>query len=126
MLKYKVVKQRNALDQNREEMYYVTLTRSTKFDLDQVAEMITERSSLTKGDVVATLVQLETIIPKLLIDGRRVELGNLGTFSLQAQSETSKDESEISWRSFKKLTTRFRPGKALKIHLSEVNFRQSE
>lgn len=126
MLKYKVIKQRNALHESKEEMYYVRLTKSVKYDLDQVAETIADRSALTKADVVATLVSLENLIPKLLIDGCRVELGNLGTFSLQAESESSKDESKISWRSFKKLTTRFRPGKALKIHLSSVKFRQSE
>ena len=122
MLKYSIVQQRNALDENKEEMYYPRLTESTKYELDEVAEMISERSSLTRADIIATLVSLEDIIPKLLRNGGRVELGNLGTFSLHANTETSADRLEVSWRSFKKLTTRFRPGKALNVLLDSVHF----
>lgn len=122
MLKYKIIKQRNALHKQKETMYYPRLTESHKCDLDYVADMISERSSLTKADVLGTLVSLENIIPHLLWNGNRVELGRLGTFSLQANADTSPDQSKVSWRSFRKLTARFRAGKALKITLPQVHF----
>ncbi len=122
MLKYKIIKQRNALHEQKETMYYPRLTESNKCDLDYVADMISERSSLTKADVLGTLVSLEDIIPYLLRNGNRVELGRLGTFSLQANADTSPDQSKVSWRNFRKLVARFRAGKALKITLPEVHF----
>ena len=125
MLKYKIIQQRNALNENSEVMYYPRLTESHKYDLDYVADMISMRSSLTKGDIVFTLVSLEDIIPELLREGGRVELGKLGSFSLQSNAATSSEKSGVTWRSFLKLTTRFRAGKALKIRLSQVNFRLS-
>lgn len=69
MLKYKIIQQRNALNENSEVMYYPRLTESHKYDLDYVADMISMRSSLTKGDIVFTLVSLEDIIPELLREG---------------------------------------------------------
>lgn len=125
MLKYKIIKQRNALHKQKETMYYPRLTESHKYDLNDVADIISERSSLTKSDVIGTLVSLEYIIPKLLRDGGRVELGNLGSFSLQSNARTSSDKSDVTWRSFLNLITRFRAGKALKINLVEVNFSRS-
>ena len=124
MLRYKIIKQRNALDKDKSEMFYPRLTGRQHYELNDVAKMISERSSLTKGDIVATLVSLEEIIPKLLISGHTVKLGELGTFSLHAKTSTSPDESQVTWRSFNDLITRFRAGKALKILLSDVSFRK--
>lgn len=125
MLTYKIIKQRNPLDENKEEMFYARLTDRQKCDLDDVAEIISSRSSLTKSDIVATLMSLEDIIPKLLIAGSTVQLGKLGTFSLHSKVATYPKKSQVTWRSFLKLMIRFRPGKALKIRLQEVNFRLS-
>lgn len=122
MLKYNIIQQRNALNANSEVMYYPRLTESHKYDLDYVADIISRRSSLTKGDIVSTLVSLENVIPELLRRGGRVELGNLGSFSLQSNAATSSKKSGVTWRSFLKLTTRFRAGKALKIRMEEVKF----
>ncbi len=125
MLKYKIVKQRNALSDTKEEMYYPRLTERIKRNLDDVAEMISDQSSLSKGDVLSTLMSLEGIIPKLLRSGNQVELGDLGTFSLHAKGNSSSTKSEVSWRSFQKIITRFRAGKALEISLAEVHFSKS-
>ena len=124
MLRYKIIKQRNALDAAKKEMFYPRLSGRRNHDLNDVAEMISDGSSLTKADIVATLVSLEVIIPKLLISGHTVKLGELGIFSLQAKTSTSSDESQVTWRSFKSLITRFRAGKALKIRLSDVHFKK--
>ncbi len=66
MLRYSIIKQRNALGKRKEEMYYPRLTRRRNYDLKDVAEMISKRSSLSKTDVVATLSALEEIIPEFL------------------------------------------------------------
>ena len=124
MLRYRIIKQRNALDTAKKEMYYPRLTGRQNYDINDIAKRISDGSSLTKADIVATLVSLEDIIPKLLISGHTVKLGELGTFSLHAKTSTSPDESQVTWRSFNDLITRFRAGKALKILLSDVSFRK--
>ena len=125
MLRYKIIKQRNALDANKKEMYYPRLTNRRKYTLYDVAQEISSRSTLSKADTIATLVSLEEVIPYLLKSGYIVDLGGLGTFSLQSSANTSPSESEVTWRNFRGLKTRFRPGKALKIGLFEVNFRRN-
>ena len=125
MLRYKIIKQRNALDENKKEMYYPRLTGRTKYDINDIADLISKQSSLSKADVIATLVSLETLIPDLLTSGYTIKLGELGTFSLQANTQISEKEDQVTWRSFKKLIVRFKAGKALKILLQDVNFKKA-
>ena len=125
MLRYKIIKQRNALDENKKEMYYPRLTGRTKYDINDIADLISKQSSLSKADVIATLVSLETLIPDLLTIGYTIKLGELGTFSLQANTQISEKEDQVTWRSFKKLIVRFKAGKALKILLQDVNFKKA-
>ena len=124
MLRYKIIKQKNALDENKGEMYYPRLTERQKFDLDQLASHIGERSSLSKADIVSVLTALEVVVPKLLKGGYRVNLGTLGTFTLQAKAHSSDNTEDVSYRDFYELNTRFRVGKALKLLLHEVNFKR--
>ena len=124
MLYYTIIKQQNTLGEGKEDMYYPRLTGRQQITLEDIAEIISERSSLTRTDITATLVSLEDIIPEMLIRGYTVKLGDLGTFSLHAKVETSPERSLVTWRSFKKMITRFRPGKALKIRLSDVKFKR--
>jgi predicted histone-like DNA-binding protein len=91
--------------------------------MSDVADLIRSRSTLSRADIIATLVSLEEVIPEMLKEGNIVDLGGLGTFSLQANCSSALSEEEVTWRSFQALTTRFRPGRALKIHLSHVHFR---
>lgn len=125
MLRYTIVKQRNTLGEGKKEMFYPRLTGRQTYDLNDVAEMISMRSSLSRTDIVAALTSLEDIIPELLKSGHTVKLGELGIFSLQAKVETSPEASQVSWRSFRSLIARFRAGKALKILLADVNFRKA-
>jgi predicted histone-like DNA-binding protein len=122
MLRYKVIKQQNALDENKKEMYYPRLTKRSKYTTSDVADLIRRRSTLSKADIIATLVSLEEVISEMLKEGSIVDLGGLGTFSLQANASSAPTEGEVTWRSFQALKTRFRPGKALKIDLLDVHF----
>ena len=105
-------------------MYFPRLTNRTKYNLHDVADMISRRSTLNKADIVATLVSLEEVIPEFLQGGGIVDLGYLGTFSIQANVGTSATEEEVSWRNFKSVKAKFRPGKALKINLTDVHFKR--
>lgn len=125
MLKYNIIKQRNTLGEDGEDMYYPRLAGRHKYGLDYVAKKISDRSSLSKSDVIAALAAFEEIIPELLISGSSVKLGELGTFSIQAGARTSSDKSQVSWRNFRELNIRFKAGKALQLSLEEVHFRRN-
>lgn len=126
MLKYKIVKQCNALDKDKKEMFYPRLTNRTRLGLMDVAGQISRQSTLSKADTIAVLAALEEVIPDMLREGNIVDLGALGTFTLQSTADTGKEESEVSWRNFSELKVRFKPGHALKIQLPEVKFKKVE
>lgn len=124
MLKYKIVKQRNALDKDRKVIYYPRLTKRYKYTLRDVAREISDRTSLSRGDIMSVLVSLEDIIPDILTNAGSVDLGELGTFSIQAHADIADDPEEVTWRSFKSIKAKFRPGAALKLNISQVKFRK--
>ena len=66
MLRYRIIKQKNALDKDKSEMYYPRLTGRQKYNVRDVAEVISSRTSLSKADILATLISLEDVIPELL------------------------------------------------------------
>ena len=124
MLRYKIIKQQNALDENKSEMYYPRLTGRQKYKYNELASYISDRTTLSKADIGATLIALEEAIPYLLKSGFSIKLGDLGTFSLEAKAHSSSKEEDVSSRDFYQLNTRFRVGKALKLLLHEVNFKR--
>ena len=124
MLRYKIIKQRNALDENKAEIFYPRLTQRQKCGFNELASHISDQTSLSKADIGATLRALEKAIPDLLKRGFTINLGDLGTFSLHASASTSPSESEVSARNFRKLNTRFRAGKVLKLLLKDVRFKK--
>jgi predicted histone-like DNA-binding protein len=126
MLKYKIVKQCNALDKDKKEMYYPRLTNRTRMGLMDVAGQISRQSTLSKADTIAVLAALEDVIPDMLKEGNIVDLGALGTFTLQSTAGTGTEVSVVSWRNFSELKVRFKPGPALKIQLPEVKFKKLE
>ena len=102
------------------------MTGRRKYNLDDLAAYISDRSTLSKADIVAILISLEEAIPYLLKSGYAVNLGSLGIFSVQAKAQTSSEKSKVTWRDFLKLNIRFRMGKALKLLLSDVNFKRTD
>ena len=126
MLRYKIIEQRNALDKDKKVMYYPRLTNRRKYDIYDLAEEISLRCTLNRADVIATLVSLEEVLPEFLRNGRTVDLGRLGTFSIQAHTRSALHREEVTWRNFLNLKAKFRPGKALKINLFDVNFKRVE
>jgi predicted histone-like DNA-binding protein len=125
MLKYNIIKQRNTLGEGEEEIYYPRLAGRHNYGLDDVAKIISRRSSLSKSDIVAALAAFEEIIPELLTSGNSVKLGDLGTFSIQAGARSSTDKAQVSWHNFREINIRFKAGKALKLSLRDVQFRKN-
>ena len=126
-VKYRLVKQATpGVKGGGQYKYYARACDRTKATLDELADALALRSSLTRGDVVSTLVGLIDLIPELLLDNRTVELGELGTFSLNLKSEGSDEPRTDGFRLIKSTEISFRASTRLKRAVKRADYTKSK
>jgi len=112
--------------QNRDEKkFYATVATRGMIDLDGLAGVISEFSSLSRGDIYSVLLNLLDAIPKELLDGKTVKLGKLGTMSLNVDCEGVATAEEVTGDIVKSVHVVFRPSQELKDDLDKFSIRTS-
>jgi predicted histone-like DNA-binding protein len=109
MLKFKIVARPNPRDRTLPEKYYLSVISQQNVDLDYIARDISEKSSLSEGDVMSVVTSLIKLIPRELSYGRTVSLGDMGTFRLTVSSEGAETREEVGTDLIRKVNFRFRP-----------------
>lgn len=100
IMKYRLVEKANPLKRD-EKKWYGNPVNSGKITQRMLAQELTEKSSLTTGDVMNVLENLLHELPKGLIDGKTVSLGEFGSFRLNLSSEGAKDKKSFNPQTFK-------------------------
>lgn len=101
----------------------VTVAYSQKRTLNDMAEAINNASSATVADVLAVWNSMEQEIIRTLLDGNRVELGNLGTLSLEVGTTKRKGANEaITGKDIMAKGVTFTPSQRLSNVVSELSF----
>ena len=106
--------------------YYARACDRKKVTLDEIADTLSHRSSLTRSDIVATIVGLVDLIPDLLMNNNTVELGDLGTFSLNLKSDGADAPRTDGYRLIKGTEISFRPSPRLKQTIKVVDYTKSK
>lgn len=102
--------------------YYASIARESKVDLRSLLDEIAELNVSHSGAVLAVLETFLSRVHYHLVNGRGVELGQLGSFYPSIKSlpaETSLDVGQEHIRQFRVI---FRPSQLLKDKLSVVKF----
>jgi len=124
-IKYKVIKQgATPLTQTNKSYYTARACKRSLVGLDEIAELLSLRSTLSKADVFATLIALTEAIPEYLLNNQSVQLGDLGTVSLHLSSKSESTPEDVTWRSIKELKVQFRAGKEIKKSLKSAHFKK--
>lgn len=117
---YRLVQKANPLDQEHKQRY-ATSVNAGKIDTRMIAKTLSQKSSLTTGDVINVLENLMEEIPRRLSQGYSVSLGELGTFRLSLSSQGVKEQKEFNTRTIKKKVV-FLPSKSFKSELKTIPF----
>lgn len=117
---YRLVQKANPLDQEHKQRY-ATSVNAGKIDTRMVAKTLSQKSSLTTGDVMNVLENLMEEIPRRLSQGYSVSLWELGTFRLSLSSQWVKEQKEFNTRTIKKKVV-FLPSKSFKSELKTIPF----
>ena len=126
MLKFKVIKRQLPGNQSAKPKFYVTIKKVQSVGLDYIAKELAEKSSISKGDVMSIITDLTDLVPKELANGRTVNLGTLGTYWLNVNSEGFENEADVSPDAIKKINVRFKPSGTIKSLLGQLKFERLE
>lgn len=126
MINYKVIARKNPLDKAAPAKYYVNPVNSGEIDLDGLAELISDGSTVRQADVYAVLIGLVNAVSMQLEEGKLVKMGKLGSFSISLNSGGAEKEEEAGAHLIKRSKIRYRPGKGLRDLLKTLNYQKAK
>ena len=126
MLKYKLVEKSNPRDLTAPKKFYASHVLSGKKTLGNISRDIEDISSLSRGDISNVLQNLVDQIPKYLLDGQTVSLGELGTLRLTLSSEGAEKAKDFKASMIKNVKIVFTPGKMLKEEMAKAGFQKAD
>lgn len=119
MLKYKIVIRKNP--STREKKYHAQLIPVTPVYIEQLAEAISAKCTVTRADVKAVLAALEEQIVQNLQSGNSVRLGDLGSFHPTISTKSANSFEEFTPQNIQRVNVRFRRSAKMAYALSTSN-----
>lgn len=124
-VKYNLVARGNPSNPAAPKKFYPSIASSGRKTLRQMAERISQISTVSSADTMAVLEALLTTIPDELAAGNIVELGDFGNFWLRSSSEGADTAADVRAAQIKTLLPRFNPGKEFKKVLDVIEFEKA-
>ena len=124
-MKYKLIERANP--QNREQTkWYASPINDGKVSKTDLSKEIAGISSLSRGDVSNVIENVLEAIPKYLLMGKSVSLGEFGTLRLSFSSEGVDSADEFSTSKITGMKVIFTAGTELKRAIEATSFEKSE
>jgi predicted histone-like DNA-binding protein len=123
-MKYRVKQKRNGI--NSKQLYYAESVWSGLIGTREIAERIARGSSLTPGDVRATLYALAEVMETYLHGGYSVKLDEIGVFRLSATSDGYELPEECTPHRVRAAKLCFRADPQIKSKLKHVKFERDK
>ncbi len=106
--------------------WYVVLKSVGRISEKQVAKEIADETTLNPKEAEMALYQFEKIMLRSLLDGKTVQLGELGSFQLTINSAGVDTEAEVTAKLVQKINLRFLPSTTVKEALAKATFVAAE
>lgn len=117
---YVRVKRRIAVGATPGIKFFAQIKRGRAVNFEKIATMIAATSSMSEGDILGVLKQLETILSWQLLDGQPVKLGIIGTFYPSISAKACDTLEEVTTDTIRKVYCSFRPSTWLKVQFKEA------
>jgi len=125
-MKYKLVERGNPQNKTAPKKTYAQPVYDGKVDLKVIASDLVLVSALSRGDISSVLENTVDIIPKYLLMGKSVQLGELGTLRLSFSSEGVDDPNTFTVGMIKGKKVLFTAGRLVKGILSNMSFERAK
>jgi predicted histone-like DNA-binding protein len=118
MVRIKSVSKSNPQDRVADNKFYAQVVSSGKTDLERLAYLVANQSTVREGDCYAVILSLIHNIVDELKQGKIVKLDKLGTFNISLSSDGKENADEVSANTIKDVRIKFRPDQRMKSSLN--------
>ena len=122
--KYRSVRRKDPTNPNAPAKYYPSMKIQGQTNLRELVTGVSEMSSLSTIDMIAAIEGLLVAIPKELVTGKSVVLGEFGTYYLTLHGKGVENSRAMSNRNIIQARARFRPGKLFNKALKGTQFQK--
>ncbi len=122
---YSVIQRIKPGDAAAPRKFYALAKSNGEVSLRELSNLVAEISTVSTIDTLAVLEGLIKVMPKELLDGNIIRLGEFGDFRLNLSSEGVDTEDAFSKNNIKGVKINFRPGKLIKTALKTVDFKKA-
>ncbi len=102
--------------------YYAQIVRGREVKLRQFITEIADSNTLNTADVMAVLESFLQLSGKYLGEGRKIDMGQLGSFSPSLNSQGEETQEAVNKNSIKRVKINFRPSSLLQDKLDTAKF----
>ena len=120
---YSKIQRINPQHPEDESQWYISPHRVGRKSEKEIAEALTKNTTLSKGEAMLVLYELQSVVIDSLLDGYTVQIGDWGSFQLTVSCKGSPSKTECTTDKIKSVNIRFRPGKEMKKALTKASFR---
>lgn len=124
-MKYKLIERANPQDRTSVK-WYANPLNDGKITQRDIAKDIVVNSSLSRGDVSNVIENLLDTLPKYLLMGKSVSLGEFGTLRLSFSSEGVINVNDFNPSLISGMKVVFTPGVELKKAIEDIRFEKAE
>jgi predicted histone-like DNA-binding protein len=124
-MKYKLVERKNPQDLLAAGKLYASPINDGNVSQKEISAEIVALSSLSRGDVGNVIDSLTDTVPKYLLMGKSVTLGDLGTLRISFTSEGVDTAKEFTVNKMKGVRILFTPSPTLRKSIANIKFEKS-
>lgn len=127
MVKITPISKSNPQDRLAENKYYAQVVSFGKTDLERLAYLVSNQSTVREGDCYAVILSLLHNIVDELKQGKIVKLDKLGSFQIGINSDAVDTAEEVSVNVVNNVRIKFRPDKRMKnsLNIKTIDFTMS-
>jgi predicted histone-like DNA-binding protein len=124
-VKYNIVERGNPSKPEEPKKFYPSIKASGRVTTRELVETASEMCSLTASDLMGAIEIILSIIPKELMKGNIVELGDFGSFWLRVSTDGVETPEEVSPEQINNVLPRFMPGPLFKWNMARIRFNKN-
>ncbi len=124
-MKYKLIERANPQDRTQKK-WYASPVNEGKVLKSELTKEIAGASSLSRGDVSNAIENLIDIMPKYLLMGKSINLGEFGTLRISFSSEGVETSDQFNTNKISGVKVVFTPSVEFKATLDSIKFEKSE
>ena len=123
MIHYSVYTQSNPLNRDEKAKTYAKSQIIRRCSLDEFALIVSRHGGFSKGLVKGVLSDVSTCLAALLLEGAKVDLGELGSFYVSLSCEGAASPAAFTPKHIKAVKAQFIPGEDLNNLTKRAEFK---